>query len=483
MNLRDTVRQRPFRAALAFALAITLSTCGVFSLLYFHISRVNVSRAEAILADDAAASVNDGEARLQLEFETHQSKDVRRLDYVALLEQNGAAAFGNVARLPPIPVDGRAHIVAYRPSPPAHGGSEPVIFVARLRPDSRILLLGRSLTQIYASEQPVLDALLIALPVLILSVILIGAVFARRASARLGLVDRAIAEVMNGDLRARLPVNPGDDEIDRVSKSVNLMLDEIERLLDQLRSVGDNIAHDLRAPLAVARAKAARALEDDLTGQPLRQTLTSAVEQLDRASITITALLRISSVENGPRDKRFRDFDLAEVCRQAFEFYEPLAQARTITLTIVASEPTPVRGDSDLMGEAIANLVDNAIKFTGSGGRVEITAGTDALGPFASVADNGPGVPEGERDKIFRRFYRSDQTGSPGNGLGLSIAMMIAKLHGFELTIEDNHPGARFTLRGADKAALVRASDAAGPAPTLEASDVQARWPQVTAHP
>ena len=395
--------------------------------------------------------------------------------YVALLESTGAAAFGNVARLPRIPVDGRAHIVAYRPSSHAQGESEPVIFVARPRPDGLILLLGRSLTQIYASEQPVLDALLIALPVIILLVIPIGAVFARRASARLGLVDRAIAEVMNGDLRARLPVNPGDDEIDRVSKSVNLMLDEIERLLDQLRSVGDNIAHDLRAPLAVARAKIARALEEELTGEPLRENLTSAVEHLDRASITITALLRISSVENGPRDKRFRDFDLAEVCRRAFEFYEPLAQARAITLAIAASEPTPVRGDMDLMGEAISNLIDNAIKFTPAGGRVEIAAGTDSLGPYASVADSGPGVPAEEREKIFRRFYRSDQASAPGNGLGLSIAMMIARLHGFALTIEDNHPGARFTLRGADKAALVRASGVAAPAPPVNSPDAPAQ--------
>jgi hypothetical protein len=277
---------------------------------------------------------------------------------------------------------------------------------------------------------------------------------------------------MNGDLRARLPVNAGDDEIDRVSKSVNLMLDEIERLLDQLRSVGDNIAHDLRAPLAVARAKIARALDEGLAGEPLRQNLTSAVEQLDRASITIAALLRISSIENGPRDKRFRDFDLAEVCRQVFEFYEPVAQARAIVLVIAAADPTPVRGDKDLMREAISNLVDNAIKFTPAGGRVEIAAGADRAGPYASVADDGPGVPAGERDRIFRRFYRGERAGPPGSGLGLSIAMMVARVHGFDLAVEDNHPGARFTLRAAAKAALVRASEDARPAAPVEAADV-----------
>ena len=474
MNLRETVRQRPFRAAVAFALAITASTGGVFSLLYFHISNVNVGRAEAILADDTAASVNDDEARLRLELETHQSKGVRRLDYVALFGPDATPAFGNVAKLPSIPVDGRAHLVAYRPSPLAQGASEPVIFAARPRPDGRILLLGRSLTQIYVSERPVLDALLIALPAVILFVIAIGAVFARRASMRLGLFDRAIAEVMNGDLSARLPVNPGDDEIDRVAKSVNLMLDEIERLLDQLRSVGDNIAHDIRAPLAAARARIARALDEGAAGEPLRRGLASAVEQLDRASITIAALLRISSVENGPRDKRFRDFDLAEVCRQVFEFYEPLAQARPVSIAVAAPDFTPVRGDKDLMREAISNLVDNAIKFTPAGGRVELAAGTDDLGPYASVADNGPGVPVEERGKIFRRFYRSDPAGPPGSGLGLSIAMMIARLHGFELTVEDNHPGARFTLRAAAKAALVRAGGDGRPAPSVEPSDAPA---------
>jgi signal transduction histidine kinase len=249
------------------------------------------------------------------------------------------------------------------------------------------------------------------------------------------------------------------------------MLDEMERLLDQLRSVGDNIAHDLRAPLSIARAKTARALDEGLAGEPLRECLTSAVEHLDRASIIITALLHMSSVENGMRDGRFQDFDLAEACRRAFEFYEPLAQTRMITLTVAASGPTPVRGDKDLMGEAISNLVDNAIKFTPPGGRVEIAAGTDSRGPYVAVADNGPGVPEGERDNIFRRFYRIDQSGPPGNGLGLSIAMMIARLHGFSLTVADNHPGARFTLRGTDMAARLRGSAAAAPAPSSKSSD------------
>ena len=152
------------------------------------------------------------------------------------------------------------------------------------------------------------------------------------------------------------------------------MLDEIARLLDQLKNVGDNIAHDLRTPLMVARAKLERALEEEGGLQSMRATMSAALAQIDKASVTIAAILRVSAVESGARKNRFKDFDLGAVCGEVVEFYQPLAESKAIDLSIEAAWPVPVRGDEDLMREAISNLIDNAVKFTPEGGSVRVSA-------------------------------------------------------------------------------------------------------------
>jgi signal transduction histidine kinase len=227
---------------------------------------------------------------------------------------------------------------------------------------------------------------------------------------------------------------------------VNLMLDEIVRLLQQIKSVGDNIAHDLRSPLAVMRTKLERGLAAD-SGQELRAVAEGALGDLDQALATVTALLRIAEIESGRRRGGFTRVDLAQVCANVFELYEPLAEAKPVAFTLDAPAPLPVRGDFELLVEAIANLVDNAIKFTPEGGAVTVAATTIGDWPAVRVTDNGPGIPGGERNHIFERFYRSSKTRHiPGSGLGLSMVAAIADLHGFDLRVEDNRPGAVFEI-------------------------------------
>ena len=383
-------------------------------------------------------------------------REIRRVDYVGLFDAHGALALGNVVRAPPIPIDGVPHFAAPETFVAANPSAQQALIVARRRPDGGVLVLGRDLGEVYQLEHALLQVMALALTPTIAVILGIGAFFARRASRRLRLVQGTIAAIIGGDLDSRPPISHESDDIDRVASAVNLMLDEIARLLDQLKSVGGNIAHDLRTPLTVARAKLERALEASPdASDAVRGQLNSALDQLDKAAVIIAALLRISVVENGARDKRFADVDLAAVCEQAFEFYEPLAQAKSLTMTASCSRPAMMRGDVDLIREAISNLVDNAIKFTPPSGSVWIDAGSiDGL-PYGEVSDTGPGVPLAEREKIFRRFYRAaSERGESGHGLGLYIADAIARLHGFELTVEDNHPGARFVMRAAAMASF-----------------------------
>ena len=242
-----------------------------------------------------------------------------------------------------------------------------------------------------------------------------GFFFARRTAGRIREIDHAIASVMQGDLRARLPMRSGMEELDGVIGSVNLMLDDIERLLGQLASVGDNIAHDLRTPVVNIRAGLEQALVAAPKFDPLRPAVKAALRQLDRAMNTIAALLRISSIENERRHSAFQDMDLAALCTELHEFFLPLAQAKGITVSIAAPIPVHKNGDPDLMREAIANLIDNALKFTPRGGAVHIAAMLRDGLAGVEVADNGRGVPAAEAHDIFRRFVRGrNGSGEPG---------------------------------------------------------------------
>ena len=247
-----------------------------------------------------------------------------------------------VPSLPPIRPDGRPHFVAL----PARGlsRSDQAIFVAVRRADGAILALGRSLAEINALRETVARSLALALIPATALILIIGAVFARRAQRRLGDINAAVAAVMNGDLTRRLPVKREADDLDRVARSVNLMLDEIWRLLDQLRHIGDDIAHDLRTPLAVARAKIERGLERGSTIGELRAAMAEALNHLDRSAATISAFLRISAMESGRRERNFGPVDLSAVCAGLFEFYEPLAQSKGVAIALSAPRPTLARG-------------------------------------------------------------------------------------------------------------------------------------------
>jgi signal transduction histidine kinase len=382
----EVFNARAFRLALGFSLTISIATAAAFAFIYLQVSRANTEHVGAILVDEAAKSVDENEADLRKALELRLTRDIRRLDFVALIDPQGRLIFGNVPFMPRIPVDGQAHFVNEDVFPDPSGERDPAIFVARRRTDGGALLLGRSLREDYDLQETLLRALAMALLPTILLILGIGAWFAHRASQRFKRVHDAIVRIMNGDLDLRLPLT-GEDDIGKIARAVNLMLDEIARLLNHLKSAGDNIAHDLRTPLAVARAKLERALDHESGVEQLREALEAALVQIEKVSLTISAILRISAVEQGAREKQFKDFDLAVVCAQLLDFFEPLAESKGVAITLDAATPVPLRGDHDLMREALSNLIDNAIKFTPVGGTVRIEARMAEGRPFALVSD------------------------------------------------------------------------------------------------
>ncbi|MGC1663308.1 MAG: HAMP domain-containing sensor histidine kinase [Bradyrhizobium sp.] len=444
----EFLRSSAVRVALVFVLVTTAATTAIFGLVYFQIGEANEARNRLILETEAAKSVNRPVNELKTAFEVRLTNDLRRIDYAALFDVNHKVMFGNIAALPAIPVDGKSHFIAATPVPGSDNRLEPAIFVARQRPDGTVMLLGRSLLETLAFGRVVKRALVAGLAPMLLLALAIGAYFARRSLRRLTTIHDAIDRIMKGDTDLRLPIGSGRDPIDRISRDVNLMLDEIVRLLVQLKGVGDNIAHDLRSPLSVVHAQLERGLESS-NDEQLRTVVKQALAHIDKAMLTVAALLRLADVEYGPKSRNFQPIDLAAICSDLFEFYEPLAESKSIKMTLETRSPVQISGDGDLMREAVSNLIGNAIKFTPESGAVGISVMREDGLPVVRVRDSGIGVEPGERDKIFQRYYRTSSGHRvPGSGLGLSIAAAIANLHELDLRFTDNNPGAVFEMVG-----------------------------------
>jgi signal transduction histidine kinase len=243
-----------------------------------------------------------------------------------------------------------------------------------------------------------------------------------------------------------VPVAGRGDEFDQVAEVINDMLDRISRLMDGVRQVSNAIAHDLRTPITRARTRLEDALLHADTPEALRAAIERATADLDGIVAIFQALLRIAEIEAGSRRSAFTRIDIAPLLAEVEELYGALAEERDIALVTRIPTEVPAYGDKALVQQAVANLLDNAVKFSPPGGTVRLTA-TTGTRVAITVSDEGPGIPPEDRAKATDRFYRGESARStPGSGLGLSLVAAVANLHGGELRLEDNQPGLRAVL-------------------------------------
>ncbi len=274
----------------------------------------------------------------------------------------------------------------------------------------------------------------------------ISAQFLRRIDS-MGLTAQRL---MAGDWSRRIPLSPVDDDLTSLARVFNRLFDRIEKLLIANKQVSADIAHDLRKPLAsmLRRLEAARA--GDASPDAVRAAIDAAVVDIEGVLETFNALLRIGQIEAGARRAAFRHIDLAEVAREVVEAFQPAAEEEGKAFIARLVEPLPMSGDKELLVQMIANLLDNALRHTEAGVRIEVGGRRTARGVSLAVADDGPGVRPEELAAIFQPFYRAETSRtSPGTGLGLSLTAAIAELHGLECAASDNHPGLRITLETA----------------------------------
>jgi len=290
-----------------------------------------------------------------------------------------------------------------------------------------------------------------------------GLFMTRNMLRRVDAVNRTSERIIHGDLTQRVPLTGSGDEFDQLAGNLNAMLDRIERLMIGMRQVTDNIAHDLRTPLARLRARLEVTLLERPDATRYAEALRETIAEADHLLGTFNALLTIAEAEAGSRREGMAVVDLAEIARSVVELYEPVADEKGLTLTVASDTPTSVRGDRHLLSQAVANLLDNALKYTPSGG-IALSVRQERDWARLEVADSGPGVPADRRQAVFDRFVRLEGSRStPGNGLGLSLVRAVAQLHGGDVFLEDNNPGLKavFTLPMAESRALPPSRSAA----------------------
>jgi signal transduction histidine kinase len=307
--------------------------------------------------------------------------------------------------------------------------------VAR-RVDGQTVVVGRTIDEVEELRKTVKRVLIWGLIPALGVGLVIGSLLSIRARQRVEELNTLIQQIVAGDLRKRLPTHGGKSPFNELAIQINGMLDEIEALVRSVAGVGDDIAHDLRTPLTRVRVTLERARQNGSTADQLRSAIDHAILGLDQSLGIITALLRIAEIEHSSRLAGFGDVAMPELVREVGDLYDPIAEDKGVTLAVDADIESHARGDRDLLFEAIANLVDNAIKFTPEGGRVELKLCRHGDEDIVRVSDTGPGIAADERDLVARRFFRSDKSRTtPGLGLGLSLVNAIMKLHGFRFTI------------------------------------------------
>jgi signal transduction histidine kinase len=447
--LPEFMRTTGFRWTLLISGAFAICILLMFVFVYWQTSVYMTAKVDQLISDHAEALAGATPEQQPQAVNDYLREDPRRVKLAGLFDANGKRVIGNIENIPPgLRADGYAQDSALVRVDLMGRATQAARAVRRRLDNGETIVVGRNVDELTAIGKIVGRALMLGLiPALCLS-LAAGALLSIRAQKRIEEVNRKVQRIVAGELRERLPIKGVNDPFDRLAVVVNGMLDEIEALLQSVAGTGDDIAHDLRTPLTRVRVTLERGRQNAASLEELRSSIDQAIVGLDQSLAIITALLRISEIEHNRRVAGFSQVALADLVREIGDLYEPIAEDKRVTFLIAAKEDIIVRGDRDLLFEAIANLVDNAVKFTPEGGQVELSLAREGDEGVVRVRDTGPGIAAAECEHVARRFYRSDKSRSkPGLGLGLSLVAAIVKLHGFRFAISPG-PGCVVEIAG-----------------------------------
>jgi signal transduction histidine kinase len=440
MLLVQFLRSNRFRWASAVGAFLAVFVTLFFGFIYWKIDDYLIARSDRMIAVQLNFFSGLPPDRIVDAIGDHLGGDSRGVLFAGLFDANGKRLAGNLARIPgELRIDQPVQSARVARVDQKEPGDPLVRAIGRRLQNGQVLVVGRNVDETRELSHVVGEALALGLLSLFCLCLLAGAWLSVRAEWRVEQVNQRVRRIVAGDLRERLPHGSADEPFSRLAIIVNGMLDEMETMINALAGVGNDIAHDLRTPLTRARLALERGRTNAITLEQLQQVSDKAIAGIDQSLSIITALLRLAEIENSRRSAAFGDVAMHDMLREVCDVYEPIAEDKKIKLGVEIAGTVEVQGDRDLLFEAVANLVDNAIKFTPEGGRVDIELARGNGETIVRVTDTGPGINHQEADAVLRRFYRSDKIrNTPGVGLGLNLVAAIAKLHDFRLVI---HPG------------------------------------------
>jgi signal transduction histidine kinase len=442
-----------FKLALTYTLIFGASVAALFYFVYLSTTGFVVQTKEAAIEADVTGFQEtferSGVTGLIIAINRRTNRGTNPDGIYLLVDSVGTTLAGNLGSWPrnAVPDDVWLNftISDLRSAEPETADVRAKQFVVQGVQQNYMLLVGRDVRDAREFRARLLDSLRVGIGITLALGLLGGLIFSSSILRRIAAITRTCRSIMSGDLTQRVAVSYQNDELGQLSGSINAMLDQIERLMNGMRQVSDNVAHDLRTPLTRLRSRlesAARHIDDPAQ----RETIEGAIGDADSLLATFAALLRIARAEAGSQ-RTFVDVDLNAVAEEVVDLYSPLAEDKGLTFVTQFEPGLMVRGDPNLIGQALANLIDNAIKYTEKGS-VTVALTRQEGRTAIVVADTGPGVPEAYRSKVLERLFRLEQSRtSPGSGLGLSLVAAVAKSHGLDLKLEDNTPGLRVTLR------------------------------------
>jgi signal transduction histidine kinase len=387
-----------------------------------------------------------------------------------LVDDNGNKLAGNLNRMPPELLGGRGGVFRYAGESERPGHERLAVAIPVNVGKGARLIIGRDIEDQRAFADTMKRIFLVGFGAVSAIGLLGGLVISRLVLARLETITQTSKSIMEGDLSRRIPIEGNGGELDGLAENLNDMLDRIEGLMSGLREVSDNIAHDLKTPISRLRNSAEAALRDPRGEDAYREGLERTIEKADDLIKTFNALLLIARLEAGPLEESLEQFDLGQLVEDVAELYMPAAEEAGFALTVETAKGMRVNANRQLMGQALANLIDNAIKYSRggtAGGDITVNALPLTNGDIEiSVGDHGPGISDQDKARVLKRFVRLEQSRTkPGTGLGLSLVAAVARLHGGRVRLEDNAPGLRVVLV---LPARVTVALAAGRAPELQ---------------
>ncbi len=310
------------------------------------------------------------------------------------------------------------------------------------------LLVGRDIHQLTQAKLRIVQALTWGLAIMVLLAFVGGLVLSRRTVRNIERINQTARSIMSGNLSRRVEITNRNDDFDQLAANLNQMLDRIQTLMEDIRRVSDNIAHDLRTPLTRLRQHMEEARRQVDSESISAISLESSIREADSLLTTFNALLRIARIEAGQVTTDFAVLDYRTLVEDVVEFYEPLAEEKNQFLTVDAGNTIKTMGDRDLLFQALANVIENAIKYTQENGHISVVLSQLDNEAVITIADNGPGIPAEERERVFRRFYRLDRSRSTtGNGLGLSMVAAVVTMHQGQIRLMDNDPGLKTVMQ------------------------------------